>query len=224
VSVEDDKQEEGALTEPSEESGESVQGSPDDADAQVSEPAQKEPAPKEFSAENLNPVKDLRKTLRQIHSRYLLVLLSLFGVAAAVTMAMVILNPVRDWFLFMAMYLVLFAYLILYIKAHQKKHRILRFLSLLTCSLLLTFWIAILIDRIPARWVFVDEAIIQRPDMPALWAAVGLLGVVGVGLWVHWGYVGRFHEKWYSIEEPPNAEPAATPDQQTNEMESTDGQ
>ncbi len=138
------------------------------------------------------PVANLGQTLRQIHSRYLWTLLILFGLASVITVGVVILQGVRDWYLFVGMILVIFSYLILYIKAHNHGRRILRFLSLVTVTGLLVFWDIILLDRIPARAVFVDGHVIDRAPLTTLWVPIVLLGVVAMGLLVHWLYVGGF--------------------------------
>jgi hypothetical protein len=138
------------------------------------------------------PIVNLGQTLRQIHSRYLWTLLILFGLASLITVGVVILQGVRDWYLFVGMILVIFSYLILYIKAHNHGRRILRMLSLVTVIGLLVFWDIILLDRIPARTVFVDGRIMDRAPLTTLWVPIVLLGIVGMGLLVHWLYVGGF--------------------------------
>ena len=154
-------------------------------------------------------VRDLARTLRQVHSRYLIGLLLAYFLAAGVGMLVIIVARVRDWYAFAAMFLIVLAYVALYIRAHQRRRRILRALTLAFVELLLWFWIFVLIDRIPARRVFVDEQVSLRPELPMLWVPVVLLGLVAVGLLGHWLYVGRYLERSWEAEasEPAAAEP-----------------
>lgn len=140
---------------------------------------------------DFNPVGEIGATLRRVHSRYMTSLLVAYCVAAGVGVGTVLLNPVRDWILFLAMFLVILVYIIAYIKAHQRGRRVLRFLGLVTTEGLLAFWAFILVDRIPARKVFTEGRVEERGDMPLLWVSVALLGVVGLGLLLHWLWIGR---------------------------------
>ena len=74
-------------------------------------------------ADDLNPVADLGDTLRKVQSRYLIGMLVAYGVSTACAMAVVLIYPVRDWLLFLGMFLVILSYVVLYIKAHQKKRK-----------------------------------------------------------------------------------------------------
>ncbi len=140
--------------------------------------------------EELNPVEDMARTLRHVHSRYLTALLVLYCVAVGIGMGTVLLHPVRDWILFLGMFLVILAYLVTYIKAHQRGRRILRFFGMITTELLLFFWGFILADRIAPRKVFADGRVTERAEMSMLWAPVIIMGVVAVMLFVHWAWLG----------------------------------
>jgi hypothetical protein len=147
------------------------------------------------NVDELNPVEDLARTLRRVHSRYLWAVLVMFTIASAIGTAAVFMNPVRDWMLFLAMYLVIFAYMITYIKAHQQRRRARRFAALAATEALLTFWCFILTDRIPGRLVFHDGQVQDRAEMPMLWGSVACMTVVGALLIVHWAWIGRFSER-----------------------------
>ena len=142
--------------------------------------------------EDLNPVEDVVDTLEKVHSRYLWAVLLVYVIGAAVGVGATLTHPVRDWLLFVGMYLVIFAYMITYIKAHQQRQRTRRFFSLLTTVSLLVFWSYILIDRIPARRVFHDGTVQTRPDLPLLWGSITCLAAVGVLLILHWLWIGRY--------------------------------
>jgi len=153
----------------------------------------------------IRPVSELAQTLKQVHSRYMQTLIGSYVIGALLAVGVTFLSDVRDWILFAGMELIIFAYLILYIKAHLKGRRILRFLSLVMVTGLLTFWIFVLIDRIPARPVYIENAVIQREELPALWGSVVLFGLVGAGLLVHWFYVGGLLERARSLLTPKNS-------------------
>ncbi len=157
-------------------------------------------------AEELNPVEDLARTLRQVHSRYLTALLVLYCVGVGIGMGTVLLYPVRDWILFLGMYLVILAYMVTYIKAHQRGRKVLRFFGLITTELLLVFWCFILVDRIEPRAVFTDGKVQVREAMTMLWGSVIPLGIVGLMLAVHWAWVGRFKERADAAEANVEAE------------------
>lgn len=165
-----------------------------------------EPDPDAEDQAGLEPARDIGGTLRRIHSRYLWALLVTYCVAAGIGIGSVLMFAVRDWLLFVGMYLVVFAYMIAYIKAHQRKRRLLRIFGLMTTEVLLGFWIFILVDRIPARKVFVDGQIQVRGEMSWLWGSAVLLILVAIGLVVHWAWVGRLPERAEQAERPP-AEP-----------------
>ena len=137
------------------------------------------------------PPQGLAATLRRVHSRFLMGLLLAYAVAAGVGIGIVLLHPVRDWFLFVAMYLVVLAYMATYLKAHQRRRPILKLIGLGSSEALIGYWCFILIDRIPARKVFVDGQIQTREALLGLWASVALLILVAIGLLVHWAWIGR---------------------------------
>ena len=143
------------------------------------------------AASEHNPIGEIRETLNRVQSRSVIAILSLYALSGTTCMAILMGQPVRDWYLFLAMYLLIFVYVIAYLKAHQRKLRTLRFVSLMSAEVLMIFWAFILIDRIPARRVFVDGQVLERPMMEMLWLPVGLLGLVGIGLFVHWAALGR---------------------------------
>jgi hypothetical protein len=165
-----------------------------DVEAEANDPSPKDSEIAEL-VDDLNPVADLGDTLSKLNSRYLTVLLLTYLVATGVGMLTVLINPVRDWLLFGGMFLVILAYIILYIKAHQKKRPILRLLSLAFSVSLLSFWTYILLDRIPERMVFVNGEILVRPPLTLLWVPILLLGLVAIGLVAHWAFISRMVER-----------------------------
>ena len=142
-------------------------------------------------ADDLNPIADLDETLTKVQSRYIIAMLLSFLAATVVGMVSVLTNPVRDWPLFGGMFLVVLSYMVLYIKAHQRRRKILRTISMAMSEALIVFWVAILVDRIPARKVLIDGVVVQREAMPLLWLSVILVGLSGLIMFFHWAYLGR---------------------------------
>ena len=76
-------------------------------------------------ADDLNPIADLSETLTTVQSRYIVTMLLSFVGATVVGMIAVLTQPVRDWPLFGGMFLVVLSYIVLYIKAHQRRRKVL---------------------------------------------------------------------------------------------------
>ena len=152
--------------------------------------------------ERIRPMSELAQTLKQIHSRYMWTLIGCYLTGAFLAVGVALFAEVRDWYLFAGMELVIFAYLILYIKAHMQGRRVLRFMSLIMVTGLLSFWTFILVDRIPARPVYVENTVIERAELAPLWGSVVLFGLVCLGLVVHWFYVGGLLDKARKILKP----------------------
>ena len=166
------------------------------------EPQSSERSPKEL---DIDPLEDLEEaarsviqTIRRVSSRILVFSLLSYVVAAGVGIVGVFLNPVRDPFFFVAMYIVLFVYILSYIKAHQRGARIRSIVTLTIAEILMMFWVYILVDRIPERIVFISDGnaistgqIIEREPLTILWFSVGALCTAALGLLFHWLWVGR---------------------------------
>lgn len=140
-------------------------------------------------------VRDLGSVLSSIHSRYLIGLIVLYLVTAAFGTAVVFAGPFRDWYMFLAMFLVIFAFMLLYVKAHYRKRPIIKTITLTSTLLLHAFWGVVLHDRIPARRVWYGDEVILRPALPILWVPIGGLSLVALGLVLHYTLVGRYWEK-----------------------------
>ena len=165
----------------------------------------------------INPIKDLEArardladTLRKAHSRLVWAQLGTLGLAAALGIVEVVSAPVRDWLLFVGMYLVLFAYVIAYLKAWAHQRRFVAAISLVFAESLLGFFAWILSDRAPARKVVFDGTVINREDLPLLWVSAALLILSGVLLLIHWVYTGAKRRRLAAAPAVfPASEPAA---------------
>ena len=141
-------------------------------------------------------------TISRVSSRVLWGSLIAYGLSAVIGISIAFTQGIRDPFFFAAMYIVLFVYILSYIKAHQRQARLRSAITLVVVEALIAFWIFILVDRIPARQVFLSSgdavstgAIVMRDTLFTLWGAVGALCITAVGLLVHWLWIGRLRRE-----------------------------
>jgi hypothetical protein len=130
--------------------------------------------------------------LRSIHSRFLWwVLFAYTGVSVAG--ALIALSAgLADWYMHVAMYVVIFSFLIIYVKVHLLSERFARAFYALTTLALLGFFAWVLEDLVAARLLVVDAERVMRESLPSLRVpAVGLIAVAG-GLLFHWLVLARF--------------------------------
>lgn len=144
-----------------------------------------------------NPLRDLEArardvatTLGRVHSRLVWAQLGTFAAAAATGTIAVVLGPIRDWLLFLAMYLVIAAYLIAYLKAWLGRRRVVAAVSVIFAETLSAFFAYVLADRAPSRRAAFDGVVVDRPDMPLLWVSAALLLLSALLLLTHWVYTG----------------------------------
>ena len=140
---------------------------------------------------------------RSIHSGTLWLVLGLYmaTAAAGVGVALVGIEPIGalpDWFMHAAMYVVIFSFLILYVKAHLMHRRLARgFFALVTLAQL-AFFAWVLLDLVERRSIVVGGAIgpdvVERPTMSLLQVPAVLLMVTGGALLVHWLVLSRYRK------------------------------
>lgn len=173
---------------------------PPDPDAPLPTPA---PSPADeldlavhpVSAKVRSDVGRLHVFLQQIRTGYLktgvllLVLVTLAGTAIP------ILSDFSDWYMHLAMYLVLTSFGLLYMRAHLRRFRFLEVLWTLLFGALLAYFSWVLIDLVPARLDVLSDRIrpdgligpevALRPDAPLLWVPVVLLWIELAWLLTH---------------------------------------
>lgn len=141
---------------------------------------------------------------RGIHSGYLLAGLGLLGLTALVGVLVVLLSDFSDWYMHLAMYVVLGAFVLLYVRAHQRNFRIMRAIWAVLALALIAFFAWILVDLVPARLDVLSQRarpdglvgpeVALRPRAGALWVPGIMLGLVGLWLASHWLVVARFRQ------------------------------
>ena len=125
-------------------------------------------------------------TLKRVQSRVLWVATLLFTGSATVGLFVITEAGLEDWFMHVGMYIVIFSFFVIYLKAHLAKQRLMRhFYATLTVAMQL-FFAGILHDLVEAREVLLGTVTQIRPAMPWLDVAAGLLVLSAVALTLHW--------------------------------------
>lgn len=147
-------------------------------------------------------VGSLAAFLRSIQSGYLLGGLGLLAATGVVGVLVTLLGGFSDWFMHAAMYVVLIAFALLYVRAHLRGYRVMRGLWALCCLALIGFFIWILVDLVPARLDVLSgrprpggltgPEVALRPAADGLWAPIAMLGLVGLWLVTHWLILARY--------------------------------
>jgi hypothetical protein len=113
-----------------------------------------------------------------------------------------------------AMYVVMFSFLILYVKAHLLGRRVTRAIVALMTLGQLAFFAWILFDRVPARTlILVDHGVpraVERPTFMLLALPASLLIVSGGMLLLHWLVLARFRRRAATMEAEETTEVAET--------------
>jgi hypothetical protein len=101
----------------------------------------------------------------------------------------------------LAMYVVLLAVTLLYVRAHQRRRRIRQALYAFGALLLIAFFAWILADLVPERLDVlsararpdgvVAPQVVTRAEAPLLWLVFGMLAVTWLWLLFHWLVVSR---------------------------------
>lgn len=111
-----------------------------------------------------------------------------------------------DWYMHVAMYLVTFSFLVLYLRAHQVGHRIRQGVWAVLTGLQQVFFGWILLDRIEPRTLIVvtDELpyAVERPAFGLLALPAWLLFGAAFALMLHWLVLARFRRKAAALVEP----------------------
>ncbi|MCC6625412.1 MAG: hypothetical protein IT385_29475 [Deltaproteobacteria bacterium] len=143
--------------------------------------------------------------LRSIHSGYLLAGLALFVLTGAFDLVVVVSRGFSDWYMHLAMLVILGAFVLLYVRAHQLGRRIARGIYAVLAIALLVFYAWILADLVPPRLDVLSDRlrpdglrgpeVVLRPEAGLLYIVVAGLGVVGAWLALHWLVIGRVQER-----------------------------
>lgn len=140
--------------------------------------------------------------LRSIQSGYLLAGLALLATAGIVGVVVTLLYGFSDWFMHLAMYVVLLSFTLLYVRAHQRNYRIMRAIWAVFALALIVFFAWILIDLVPQRLDvlsgrprpggFTGPEVALRPHAGGLWAPIVLLCLTALWLSSHWLVLSRY--------------------------------
>ncbi len=140
--------------------------------------------------------------LRSIQSGYLLAGLGLLAATGVVGVLVTLVHGFSDWFMHLAMYFVLLAFALLYVRAHQKGYRIVRAIWAVLAVTLTVYFIYILLDLMPQRLDvmsnrtrpggFTGIGVDLREPAPGLWAPVIMLAATVLWLLSHWLFLSRY--------------------------------
>lgn len=153
---------------------------------------------------------------RSIHSRYLWAGILVYLATAVFGVVLAVVAPARDWFMHLAMYLVVFVFILFYVRAHIVHRRFARAFYAVVALALAGFFAWVLVDLVPARLevvggdltrpdgsVIPGPTVIERPATPAFLGAAALLCLTALWLAFHWLVLSRFRH------EPADDEAAA---------------
>ncbi len=150
-------------------------------------------------------VNRLKTFLRSIQSGYLLAGLGVYVLTAAVAMIVVATRQFSDWYMHLAMLVILGAFVLLYVRAHQLGRRVVRGIYAVLTLALLAFYAWILVDLVPPRLDVLSDRlradglrgpeVVLRPAADELWVVVVGFVVIVVWLAAHWLVLGRYQER-----------------------------
>ncbi|MCB9728388.1 MAG: hypothetical protein H6744_04345 [Deltaproteobacteria bacterium] len=130
--------------------------------------------------------------LRSMHSSFLWWMLLAYVLTGVAGTLIALGGGLTDWYMHLAMYVVIFSFIIIYLKVHLQARRLVRaFYGLVTLALL-GFFAWVLVELVPARLVVIDAEQVLRPDLPLLRVPALALVAVGAALLFHWAVLTRF--------------------------------
>ncbi len=132
---------------------------------------------------------------RDIQSGYLKIGLLALGLTACLGVGIALSHGFRDWYMHLGMYLVIGAFVLLYVRAHLRRLWLLKWIWGLVALGLFGFFSWILVDLIPERLEVVSgvrPAVETRAKAGALMWPASLLVVHASWLALHLLFVGRF--------------------------------
>ena len=139
----------------------------------------------------LHEAEGIARTVRGIRSRALAATVGLYVVTASLGVAATAVEGLHDWFMHVAMYVVILSFVIIYVKSHLMQKAIPRAFYAVTTISLMCFFAWVLQDLVPARLVVVDGQAVERPAAELLRVPAVMLLVAASGLMVHWLVLAR---------------------------------
>ena len=140
----------------------------------------------------LEEAQGVARTVGAIRSPALAAVVGFYLVTASVGVAATAVEGIHDWFMHLAMYVVVLSFLILYVKSHLMRKRLARASYALLTAGFMTFFAWVLNDLVPARLVVVDAETIEQPVAQLLQVPAVMLLVAALGLLLHWLVLARY--------------------------------
>jgi nitric oxide reductase large subunit len=142
----------------------------------------------DFTAEQ---VRQARTVLESIQSPVLKAIVVLYVIIGLTGTVIVGLNAFQFWYMFLALFIVHFVFILLYAKAHFDSRRWARGGFLVGNLGLAIFSIIVLEDQISAREIWFGDEVIYREKVGALWIPIVMLGTFVCALLFHFFGLGR---------------------------------
>jgi len=143
----------------------------------------------------LEEAQGVARTVGAIRSPALAAVVGFYLVTASVGVAATAVEGIHDWFMHLAMYVVVLSFLILYVKSHLMRKRVACALYALVTTGFMAFFAWVLNDLVPSRLVIVDSETIERPTAQLLQVPSVMLIVAGLGLLLHWLILARYDQR-----------------------------
>ena len=140
----------------------------------------------------LEEAEDIARTVGAIRSPALAAVVGFYVVSASVGIAATAVEGLHDWFMHVAMYVVILSFLVLYVKSHLVRQQLARALYALSTAGLMVFFSWVLQDLVAARLVVVEAESVQRLPAQLLQVPAVMLLVAAVGLVLHWLVLARY--------------------------------
>ena len=140
----------------------------------------------------LEEAEGLARTVGAIRSPALAAVVGFYVVSASVGVAATAVEAIHDWFMHLAMYVVILSFLILYVKSHLLEKRLARALYAFSTAGLMVFFAWVLQDLVAARLVVVEAEAVERLPAQLLQVPAVMLLVAAAGLILHWLVLARY--------------------------------
>jgi hypothetical protein len=143
----------------------------------------------------LEEAQGVARTVGAIRSPALAAVVGFYLVTASVGVAATAVEGIHDWFMHVAMYVVVLSFLILYVKSHLMRKHLARAVYAVATAGLMAFFGWVLNDLVASRLVVVDAEAIERPTAQLLQVPSVMLLVGAFGLLLHWLVLARYDSR-----------------------------
>lgn len=130
-----------------------------------------------------------------IHSRVLALALALYVATALTGVGVAVTQGIHDWFMHLAMYVVILSFLVIYVKQHLMFRRLPRAFYAVSTTALMAFFAWVLMDLVGARQIAHGGQAVLRPAVPLLRVPAFMLLGSAATLLLHWLVLSRMRNR-----------------------------